>query len=261
MNSPQLDTPSRPSDIRKPIVVLLVDDQPFVGAALGMLLESESDIDLHCCVWAVNALALANQIMPTVILQDLVMPGIDGLTLVRLFRTNPQTAGTPVVVLSGNDDPESRARATAEGAKGYLVKLPPKAELLTSIRHHAAHSAGGADTLNLAVINGFREAGAPDFTRRLISQFIAEAGTQVLALQEAARRADAPKLKAIAHGLKGSSMIMGASRLAALCGEVEDQIVALAVCEVPPALMEEIDRELVQVQQALMIQRDGIGQS
>jgi CheY-like chemotaxis protein len=241
-------------------VVLLVDDQPFVGAALGMLLESETDIDLHCCVFAVNAVALANQITPTVILQDLVMPEIDGMTLVRAFRTNPQTAGTPVVVLSGNDDPESRTRASAEGAKGYVVKLPPKGELLALIRHHAAHSAGGADTLNLAIIDGFREAGAPDFTRRLISQFITEAGTQVQALQEAARRADAPKLKAIAHGLKGSSMIMGASRLAALCGEVEDQIVAVAVCEVPPALLAEIDHELVQVQQALAIQRDAMAQ-
>ena len=260
MYSPTLDIPPRPSDIRKPIVVLLVDDQAFVGAALGMLLESEPDIDLHCCVFAVNAIALANQIAPTVILQDLVMPDIDGMTLVRAFRTNPQTAGTPVIVLSGNDDANSRARAAAEGAKGYLVKLPPKPELLASIRHHAAHSAGGADTLNLAVIDGFRETGAPDFTRRLISQFISEAGTQVRALQEAARRADAPKLKAIAHGLKGSSMIMGASRLAALCGQIEDQIVAVAVCEVPPALMEEIDRELVHVQQALTIQRDGLGQ-
>ncbi len=259
MISPALDTRWQPADGRRPIVVLLVDDQAFVCAALGMLLESEPDIDLHCCVFAVNAIALANQIAPTVILQDLVMPDIDGMTLVRAFRTNPQTAGTPVVVLSGNDDPDSRARATAEGAKGYMVKLPPKAELLACIRHHAAHSAGGADTLNLSVIDGFREAGAPDFTRRLISQFITEAGTQVRALQEAARRADAPKLKAIAHGLKGSSMIMGASRLAALCGEVEDQIVAVAVCEVPPALMEEIDRELVEVQRALAAQREGMG--
>ena len=41
------------------MVVLLVDDQAFVCAALGLLLESEPDIELHCCGWAVNAVALA----------------------------------------------------------------------------------------------------------------------------------------------------------------------------------------------------------
>ncbi len=83
---------------RRPIVVLLVDDQRFVGAAVGQLLATESDIELHCCHQAVDAIAMANQITPTMVLQDLVMPDIDGLTLVRLFRANPLTAGTPVIV-------------------------------------------------------------------------------------------------------------------------------------------------------------------
>ena len=87
---PTADTRVPPSDGRRPIVVLLVDDQAFIGAALGVLLRSEPDIDLHCCLWAVNAVALANQIAPTLILQDLIMPDIDGLTLVRAFRANPR---------------------------------------------------------------------------------------------------------------------------------------------------------------------------
>src|ERR1700719_2397776 len=101
------------SDDRPAISVLLVDDQRFVGVAIGRLLASEPDIELHCCVNAVEAVACANQIGPTIILQDLVLPDIDGLTLVRMFRANPSTAGTPIVVLSGNDDPESRRRAIA----------------------------------------------------------------------------------------------------------------------------------------------------
>jgi PleD family two-component response regulator len=260
MHDPTLDSRSAASDRRRPIVVLLVDDQPFVGAALRMLLDSEKDIELHCCLSAVNAIALANQIAPTLVLQDLVMPDIDGLTLVGLFRANPQTAGTPVIVLSGNDDAATRARALAEGAKGYLVKLPPKAELIASIRHHASRSAGGTDTLDLAVIDGFREAGAPDFTRRLIDQFLHEAAARVQTLKEAADRADAHALNATAHSLKGSSMIMGATRLAALCAQVEDHVAATPGVEVPPALMTEIDQELVRVQHALSAQREGFVQ-
>jgi PleD family two-component response regulator len=260
MINPIVDTRSPSSDVRRPIVVLLVDDQPFIGTVLGMLLESEPDIELHCCLWAVNAIALANQVAPTLILQDLVMPDIDGLTLVRLFRTNPQTAGTPVIVLSGNDDADTRTRALAGGAKGYLVKLPAKADLIACIRHHASRSAGGSDTLDLAVIDAFREAGAPEFTRRLFDRFIQEAGARVRTLKEAADHADAPALNAIAHSLKGSSMIMGASRLASLCAQVEEQLAMTPVVEISPALVAEIDQELVRVQHALAVQRETIGQ-
>ena len=94
------------------IVVLLVDDQAFVGAAVGRLLAMETDIGLHCCRNALDAIAVANQLNPTIILQDLVMPDIDGLTLVRLFQANPLTAQTPVIVLSWNDDPDTRTPKT-----------------------------------------------------------------------------------------------------------------------------------------------------
>lgn len=259
MIDPTLTTHPRPSEGRRPIVVLLVDDQPFVGTAVGLLLESETDIELHFCRWAVNAIALANQIAPTVILQDLVMPDINGLTLVRSFGTNPHTAGTPVIVLSGNDDAATRDRALAAGAKGYLVKLPPKTELIACIRRHASPGGAASDTLDLTVIDAFREAGSPDFTRRLIDQFIEEAAARVRTLQEAAGRADAHALNAIAHSLKGSSMIMGATRLAALCAQVENHVAVASKGEVTPALMAEIDQELVRVQHALAAQKE-IGQ-
>ena len=243
-------------DGRRPIVVLLVDDQQFICTALGLLLKSEADIELHCCLWAINAVALANQIEPTLILQDLVMPDIDGLTLVRSFRANPQTAATPIVVLSGNDDAATRARALADGVDGYLVKLPPKGELIACIRQHASRSTGGSGTLDLSVIDRFRDAGAPDFTRRLIDQFLDEAGVRVRALKDAAGRADAGALKASAHSLKGSSMVMGASRLATLCAQVEDQAAATPERPITPALLADIDQELVRVQHALTAQKD-----
>ena len=90
------------------------------------LLAGEQDIELHCCLKALDAMAQANQIHPTVILQDLVLPDIDGMTLVRMFRENPATSGVAIIVLSGNDDAETRARALAGGADDYLVKLPSK---------------------------------------------------------------------------------------------------------------------------------------
>src|SRR5437660_937422 len=80
-------------------MVLLVDDQAMVCEAVRRALANQSDIDFHYCAEAREALNVANQIKPTVILQDLVMPGIDGLSLVSQFRANPTTKETPIIVL------------------------------------------------------------------------------------------------------------------------------------------------------------------
>src|SRR5438128_1488419 len=77
------------------LTVLLVDDQAIVGESVRRMLAGESDVTLHFCQDPAEALATANTIRPTVILQDLVMPGIDGLQLVKFFRANPATRETP----------------------------------------------------------------------------------------------------------------------------------------------------------------------
>jgi CheY-like chemotaxis protein/HPt (histidine-containing phosphotransfer) domain-containing protein len=274
-----LDTHRRSAEA-PPIVVLLVDDQPFVGAAVGRLLATEQDIDLHYCRYPLDAIALANQIIPSIILQDLIMPDIDGLTLVRSFRTNPPTARTPVIVLSGNDDEAMRARALEQGAADYLVKLPGKDDLIACIRRHA--TAGGAvpsetgpaasdrptalprpdtdETLDRGMIAAFRQAdaaGGADFTLTLIDQFLREAASQVETLRDAVRRSDAAALKATAHSLKGSSMTMGAKKLAALCGRAEDDAGGRSA-GVAATLLAEIDRELVCVRDALAAERQNL---
>ena len=67
------------------ITVLLVDDQAMIGEAVRRMLAPEQDIDFHFCQDPTKAIKLAGRIHPTVILQDLVMPEIDGLTLVSIF--------------------------------------------------------------------------------------------------------------------------------------------------------------------------------
>src|SRR5262245_10134438 len=121
-------------------IVLLVDDQPFVAAAVQQLLAGEQDVELHYCSQPSDAIAMANTVGPAVILQDLVMPDADGLALVEAYRANPRTAATTIVVLSGNDDDLLKRSALSRGANDYLVKLPSKEQLIASIRRqtHAA---------------------------------------------------------------------------------------------------------------------------
>lgn len=118
-------------------MVLLVDDQPIIGEALRRLLADEADIDLHYCADPLRAIDEANMIRPSVILQDLVMPYVDGLELVRRYRANPKTAETPVIVLSTKEDAVIKGNAFGAGANDYLVKLPDKIELIARIRYHA----------------------------------------------------------------------------------------------------------------------------
>ena len=118
-------------------MVLLVDDQAMVGEAIRRALANEPNIDFHFCSDPHQSLTIAEQIKPTVILQDLVMPGIDGLTLTRRYRQHPQTRGVPIIVLSTKDEAAVKSEAFAAGANDYIVKIPDKVELIARVQHHS----------------------------------------------------------------------------------------------------------------------------
>ena len=119
------------------ITVLLIDDQSIVAAAVERMLAPEKDITFHFCQDPTEAIKMAEEISPTVILQDLVMPEIDGLTLVKFFRARPGLKDVPLIVLSSKEEAVTKADAFAVGANDYLVKLPDRVELIARIRYHS----------------------------------------------------------------------------------------------------------------------------
>jgi two-component system chemotaxis family response regulator WspR len=118
-------------------VVLLVDDQPIVAEAIRRMLADQPDIQLVTCDNAPAAIPRAREVRPSVILQDLVMPEVDGFTLVRFFRADPGTSAIPIIVLSSKEDPRDKSRAFEVGASDYLVKIPDKIELVARVRAHS----------------------------------------------------------------------------------------------------------------------------
>jgi two-component system chemotaxis family response regulator WspR len=118
-------------------VVLLVDDQLMVGEMVRRALAHEPDIVFHFCSEPAAAVATALSIAPTIILQDLVMPGIEGLSLVREYRALEATRNVPIIVLSTREDPITKRDAFAVGANDYVVKLPDKIELIARIHYHS----------------------------------------------------------------------------------------------------------------------------
>ncbi|AVX24088.1 Two-component system response regulator WspR [Pseudomonas syringae pv. atrofaciens] len=135
MNDLQTDELKTPDE--NSAMVLLVDDQAMIGEAVRRGLAGHESIDFHFCADPHQAIAQAVQLKPTVILQDLVMPGLDGLTLVREYRSNPLTRDIPIIVLSTKEDPLIKSAAFTAGANDYLVKLPDNIELIARIRYHS----------------------------------------------------------------------------------------------------------------------------
>ena len=127
--------PPRPSE--GAIVVLLVDDQAMVGEAIRRTLLNEPDVQFRYCANPMEAVAVAKEVKPTVILQDLVMPNVSGLELVRQYRAEPATGNIPIIVLSTKEEPAIKSEAFKMGANDYLVKLPDQIELIARIRHHS----------------------------------------------------------------------------------------------------------------------------
>lgn len=122
---------------KKVISVLMVDDQAIVGAAVKRMLADEGDIEFHFCGVPGKAMEMVESIRPTVILQDLVMPDIDGLDMVAMFRADERTRDVPMIVLSSREEPDIKQKAFALGANDYMVKLPDKLEVVARIRYHS----------------------------------------------------------------------------------------------------------------------------
>jgi two-component system chemotaxis family response regulator WspR len=122
---------------RYKITVLLIDDQVMISEAVRRALSSEEDIEFHYCQDPTKAIKLAAEINATVILQDLVMPEVDGLMMVRYFRVNKATSKIPIIVLSTKEEASIKSEAFTLGANDYMVKLPDKIEMIARIRYHS----------------------------------------------------------------------------------------------------------------------------
>ena len=117
------------------IRVLLADDQALVRAGFRALLESADDISV--VAEAQNggaAVALVRELTPDVVLMDLNMPEVDGLTATGRITADPSLATVKVVVLTTFDDDEHVFAALRAGASGFLVKDIEPEELLQAVR-------------------------------------------------------------------------------------------------------------------------------
>ncbi|MEU3481333.1 response regulator [Streptomyces sp. NPDC033754] len=149
--------PVDPVDPATPSIrVLLVDDQPLVRAGLRVLMADSPDlVVVGEAGTGTDAVRLARDLRPDVVVMDVRMPGMDGIEATRLVTAGP---GAPrVLVLTTFDDDEYVYGALRSGASGFLVKDMALDDILAALRVVAAGD---------ALI-------APAVTRRLIEEFAA----------------------------------------------------------------------------------------
>jgi DNA-binding NarL/FixJ family response regulator len=243
---------------RRADVVLLIDDQPFIGELVKRLIGSDPTVELHLCHEPRDAAARARDLAPDAILLDWVMPDVDGLTLLRTLRSAPRTKEARIVVLSGNDDEPARRSAADAGADGFYVKLPARDLLIAAIRGESGEQAWTPADLALdpSVLASYREApGGAEFTDSLVDQFLREATGLLDAMRAAVRALDADALKRASHRLRGACQSIGANRLAALSAQMEGHAGRTLRGAVAPVLMAEIEQAFRELNDAFVSQR------
>ncbi len=114
--------------------ILVVDDEKSIGAFISALLK-KSGHETRAVTSGPEALAVAAEGWPDLVVLDLVMAGMDGFETARRIKSNPQTAHIPVIMVTVLGDRESRLRGLEIGAEDFLTKPIDPAELVIRVRN------------------------------------------------------------------------------------------------------------------------------
>jgi DNA-binding NarL/FixJ family response regulator len=151
--------------------VLIVDDHPLTRDALAALLVQQGFDVVGGAEDGESAIVAAASLAPDIVLLDLTMPGMDGLTALPLIRE--AAPDSEVVVLTASDAEENLLAAIRSGASGYLLKTEPPEQIASFLRGvargEAALSGGVARRLLDRVRDGGRLSGVPEEITRVLS--------------------------------------------------------------------------------------------
>ena len=175
------------------IRVLVADDQALVRGSVRVLVDTAADLQvIGEAANGAEAVEIAAEQQPDVLLMDIRMPVMDGIEATRQITQSPQTAGVRILILTTFDLDEYVYAALRAGASGFLLKDTPPADLLTAIRIVAA----GEALL------------APAVTRRLIAEFarFPQPGQQLAATLDGVTEREREVLTLIARGLSNAEI-------------------------------------------------------
>ncbi|SMC69888.1 response regulator transcription factor [Lentzea albidocapillata] len=163
------------------IRVVVVDDQEMVREGFSALLDAQDDIEVVGAAGdGVQGVALARTVRPDVVLMDIRMPEMDGLTATRLLLNGSDDL--KVLVLTTFDLDDYVYEALQAGASGFLLKHAPARELLNAVRVVAAGEALLAPSITKRLIEDFVRSRRSDRVRPAQLSVLTERETEILVL-------------------------------------------------------------------------------
>jgi len=267
-----------------------VEDQPPTPPSRALILLAEdnpanqklSTIQLKKLGYRVEAVQNGQQVVEAIlktnqkyaaILMDCQMPEVDGFSATRIIRKAELTTGKhlPIVAMTANAMQGDRETCLAAGMDDYISK-PIRLDQLREILNHWTRVEDVSepidlgmgeseeienDSLDQEILSGIRMLqieGEPDFLTELIDIYIQDSACLLERIKATLADQAGPEMRKAAHALKGSSMNLGARKLASLCQEMESAVQSNRL-EDEPEILNRLEREYLRVWQALSAER------
>lgn len=115
-----------------PFRILLVEDEPVIRELVSSML-SDGSVDVVCAADGIEGLKLARSRAFHLILMDVVLPEMDGVSVCRILKSNPETARVPLYMLTAKAKKSDVETATQAGADGYIQKPFRGTELMALV--------------------------------------------------------------------------------------------------------------------------------
>jgi DNA-binding NarL/FixJ family response regulator len=179
--------------VSEPIRVLIADDEALVRGGFRVLVDTEPGmVVVGEAADGATAVELARQTHPDVVLMDIRMPGVDGLSATQEIAADPELAGVHVLILTTFDHDEYVVEALGAGAAGFLIKNTEPVQLLRGIR----------------VVAGGEALLSPGLTRRLIARLVEASTTPRVNADALAQLTTREKeiVGLVAHGLSNTEI-------------------------------------------------------
>jgi len=120
------------ANLKTPFHILLVEDEPIIRELVRSML-SDGTVEVVCAANGIEGLKLAKSRPFQLVLMDVVLPQLDGISVCRMLKSDPMTSQVPVYMLSAKSKKSDMESATLAGADGYIQKPFKGAELMALV--------------------------------------------------------------------------------------------------------------------------------
>jgi CheY-like chemotaxis protein len=240
--------------------VLVAEDNAINQLVVARLLESLG-YAVDTVVNGQRAVEAVHQGHYALVLMDCHMPQMDGFAATAAIRRDEAGRGqhTPIVAVTADALVGDAEKSLAAGMDDHLTK-PITLERLAAVVGRWIAGSGAADPVAdargpldpgvLAALQGAERRSHAGLLARMITLYLRDTPTHLVALQEAVAQGDAGRVEEVAHGLKGGSAQLGATRMAGLCAALQEAAGAHDLSEAA-AQVAELQSEFVRVRAAL----------